>query len=183
MHECGGQRTLQSNSLDSSLVQCDEQLKKHSSLTYFYYERKSHCSSPSFNLNKNWTNETFLGLFWLCWLLTTRSNLFTPHGFICPLCSHSRCQPWVTLPLLWGGGTHTCWGWDAALMPSSGAAPDSALLLFQGKLKAFLLGLGKPLVQGMVGRRQNRMGNAAGRRENAKNESLAPRAQYLLITP
>lgn len=68
-------------------------------------------------------------------------------------------------------------------MPSSDAVPDSALLLFQGKLKAFLLGVGKPLVQGIVGRRQNLLVNAVGKRENMKNESLPPRAQYFLITP
>jgi len=63
LHECEGPRTLQSDSLDSCLVQCDEQLKKHSLLRYLYYKRKSCCSSPSFNLNKNWTNETLLGQF------------------------------------------------------------------------------------------------------------------------
>lgn len=54
-------------------------------------------------------------------------------------------------------------------MPSSDAVPHSVLLHFQGKLQAFLLGMGKPLGQGITGRRQNILGNAAGKRENKKN--------------
>lgn len=150
-----------------------------------------------------WIKTGLMKLSWVCfdfasfWQRGTISSLNV--AFFPPLFNYSKYKPWVYfvsfgagqrcshVPMLRGPNA----GGDAALTPGSDALLGSALLLFQGKFKGvwllgcrrrvFLLGVGKPLVSGIDGRRQNLLVNAIGKK--TKKESLPPWAQYFLIIP
>lgn len=168
MHECGGQRPLQI--LLIAVLSSAANDSRNILHWYIYIMKENHTVVPH---NLIWIKTGLIKLSWVGFDIIgflqwgTISSLHM--ALFVPSLIPAGASPGFLCPSVWGSGTHRCWCWDVALMPSSDAVPDSALLLFQGKLKAFLLGVGKPLAHGIVGRRQNLLGNAAGKRENMKN--------------